>query len=138
MLFYPDLGHPHHYHINRLWFRKWNLSVRQSKFCLIPKTKQRFFVEFDNFIKLIIPVKPELMKFTEILSLTSLRGSNLVLTTGMVHFWTNVVGCTTSVYWTSNKLSDVWVRLFLKNLLGQFNLLRWVIYGFYFCNIQFE
>ena len=37
-------------------------------------------------------------------------------TTGMAHFWTSVGGCTALFDWASDKLSHVWVRLFLKKL----------------------
>ena len=44
-------------------------------------------------------------------------GRKRVLTTGMAHFWTTVVRCKTSFGWTSDKLSHVWVRLFLQKLM---------------------
>lgn len=34
----------------------------------------------------------------------------------MAHFWTSLVGCTTSFHRGLNKLSLVWVKLFLKTL----------------------
>ena len=46
----------------------------------------------------------------------SLREWKLVLTTGMAHIRTTLVSFTTSFGWVSEKLSDVWVRLFLKML----------------------
>ena len=39
-----------------------------------------------------------------------------MLTTGMAHFWTSVVGCTTTFDWASDKLSHVRVTLFPKKL----------------------
>ena len=49
------------------------------------------------------------VQFAIILSLSSLN-------TGMAHFWTSVLGYTTSFDWASDKLSHVWVRPFLKDL----------------------
>ena len=35
---------------------------------------------------------------------------------GMAHLWTSVVGVTKSIDWASDKLSHVWVRIFLKKV----------------------
>ena len=40
----------------------------------------------------------------------------LWLTFQMAHFWTCFVGCITSFNWASDKLSHIWVRLFLTKL----------------------